>query len=549
MESKIRAILEPLPAEPAARAPQNVRDEFVKRQTESNEVACLMLATMTPELQKGLENLGAFDMLQQLRDMFQVQAKQERFDTVKALACCKMATGSSVSVHVLKMKGYVDQLERLGFPISQELATDFILNSLTSSYDSFVLNYNMNNMEKSIMELHGMLKTAESNMSKAKPTAAVLSIREGGIQKKRTTTPKGKGKEKVGTPNTVSKPKPKAAGQSSSSKVQKATDPQEKTCYHCGAKGHWRRDCPKYLKELKELRAKGVANPSGMYMIELNNASTSNSWVLDTGCGTHICTNVKGLTKGRRLKAGELDLIMGNKDVASVSMIGDFKLYFDSGLFIVLKNVCYSATMARNIISFNALFVDGFDFEFENGCILVYKNNMFYFKASPCRGILETTISLNDSSIYNVDSSKVNLDKTFLWHCRLGHINKKRIAKLQLEGGLESFDVTSFDECESCLLGKMTKAPFTGNCERSKDLLDLIHIDVCGLFRSATRHGQRYFVTFTDDFSRYGYVYLIKTKLRINWARELRFSCLIEAGNTLVKSFVIILGNVGLSHN
>ena len=108
MAGKIRAIEELLPAEPQARATQVVRDEFEKRRTESNEVACLMLATMTPELQKGLENLGSFDMLAQLRDMFQVQAKQERFDTVKSLGCCKMAPGSSVSVHVLKMKGYID---------------------------------------------------------------------------------------------------------------------------------------------------------------------------------------------------------------------------------------------------------------------------------------------------------------------------------------------------------------------------------------------------------------------------------------------------------
>ena len=78
-----------------------------------------------------------------------------------------MAAGSSVSVHVLKMKGYIDQLESLGFLISQELATYFILNSLTSSFDSFLMNYNMNNMEKTIMELHGMLKTAESNMAKS----------------------------------------------------------------------------------------------------------------------------------------------------------------------------------------------------------------------------------------------------------------------------------------------------------------------------------------------------------------------------------------------
>lgn len=58
----------------------------------------------------------------------------------------------------------------------------------------------------------------------------------------------------------------------------------------------------------------------------------------------------------------------------------------------------------------------------------------------------------------------------------------------------------------------MTKAPFTGTSERAKDLLGLIHTDVCGPFRTLSRNGERYFVTFTDDYSRYGYVYLMKFK-------------------------------------
>ncbi|GJS27202.1 retrotransposon protein, putative, ty1-copia subclass [Tanacetum coccineum] len=48
--------------------------------------------------------------------------------------------------------------------------------------------------------------------------------------------------------------------------------------------------------------------------------------------------------------------------------------------------------------------------------------------------------------------------------------------------------------------------------ERAKDLLGLIHTDVCGPFRIVSRQGASYFVTFTDDFSRYGYVYLLKHK-------------------------------------
>ena len=58
----------------------------------------------------------------------------------------------------------------------------------------------------------------------------------------------------------------------------------------------------------------------------------------------------------------------------------------------------------------------------------------------------------------------------------------------------------------------MTKTPFSGHSERATDLLGLIHSDVCGPFNVAARSGYRYFITFTDDFSRYGYVYLMTHK-------------------------------------
>ena len=58
----------------------------------------------------------------------------------------------------------------------------------------------------------------------------------------------------------------------------------------------------------------------------------------------------------------------------------------------------------------------------------------------------------------------------------------------------------------------MTKSPCTGTYARGQGLLDLIHKDVCGPFRTTTRDANRFYVTFTDDYSRYGYVYLIKHK-------------------------------------
>jgi hypothetical protein len=84
--------------------------------------------------------------------------------------------------------------------------------------------------------------------------------------------------------------------------------------------------------------------------------------------------------------------------------------------------------------------------------------------------------------------------------------------KLHSNGLLESLDFELFDTCEPCLMGKMIKTSFSGIMERATDLLEIIHTDVCGSMSISMRGGYRYFLTFTDDLSRYGYVYLMKHK-------------------------------------
>ena len=143
---------------------------------------------------------------------------------------------------------------------------------------------------------------------------------------------------------------------------------------------------------------------------------------------------------------------------------------------------------------------------------MVYKDDLFVFKATPCNDVYESVVCDNNlSNVLAIDSSN-ELDHASLWHCRLGHVNKKRIAQLQKDGVLELFDLKSNDVCESCLLGKMTNSPFTGSLQRGEGLLDLLHTDVCGPFRSTTKGDNRYYLTFIDDNSRYGYLYLIKHK-------------------------------------
>ncbi|GKC79494.1 retrotransposon protein, putative, ty1-copia subclass [Tanacetum coccineum] len=188
-----------------------------------------------------------------------------------------------------------------------------------------------------------------------------------------------------------------------------------------------------------------------------------------------------------------------------------------SGLEIVLNNYHYAPSITRGVISVSRLYKDGFINCFVNNTIQVSRNNMVYFIAILRDGIFEIDLSnsyANDSSIYIVSNkrAKLDLDSALLWHCRLGHISKKRIEKLQHEELLNSTDLRAFEKCISCMSRKMARKPYTHQVERAKDLLGLIHTNVCCPFKIMSRQGASYFVTFIDDFSHYGYVYLLKHK-------------------------------------
>ncbi|GJY55339.1 retrotransposon protein, putative, ty1-copia subclass [Tanacetum coccineum] len=117
-----------------------------------------------------------------------------------------------------------------------------------------------------------------------------------------------------------------------------------------------------------------------------------------------------------------------------------------------------------------------------------------------------------------IASSSALIEPNIIWTlliygtAGLAHISKKRIEKLQQEGLLKSTNDESFDQCVSCLSGKMTRKSFPHRPERATDLLGIIHTDVCGPLRHVSRQGASYFITSTDDYSRYGYVYLLKHK-------------------------------------
>ncbi|GKD06294.1 putative reverse transcriptase domain-containing protein, partial [Tanacetum coccineum] len=162
-----------------------------------NEVARLVLGSMTHELHRQFKNYSPFEMLQELRSMFKKQAG---------------------------MNGYVEQLERLGYVLPQDLSVGLILNGITSDFARFVRNYNMHNMGKTIGELHAMLIEYAKGLPKKAKTP----------QDKQVYIPKPKN------------PKPSA----------KEHPAKDDTYHHCKEVGHWKRNCLVYLAELLKKRSK-----------------------------------------------------------------------------------------------------------------------------------------------------------------------------------------------------------------------------------------------------------------------------------------------------
>ncbi|GKG39368.1 hypothetical protein Tco_0463513, partial [Tanacetum coccineum] len=107
------------------------------------------------EIQQNLENLHANDMLKELKALYAWQAEEEQ----------------SVSSYVLRMKGYIDNLDRLGHPVTLGLAVSLILIGLRKEFDGFVQNYNMHSLGKTVNELHAMLKLHEQTLNLPKNNA------------------------------------------------------------------------------------------------------------------------------------------------------------------------------------------------------------------------------------------------------------------------------------------------------------------------------------------------------------------------------------------
>jgi transposase InsO family protein len=112
-----------------------------------------------------------------------------------------------------------------------------------------------------------------------------------------------------------------------------------------------------------------------------------------------------------------------------------------------------------------------------------------------------------------------------LWHMRFCHAGWETLARMaqdNLVDGLpvsaERFRKAGKTVCEPCVLGKQIRKPFPASSRESSGPFDLIHTDVCGPMQTKTPGGNRYFVSFIDDYSRCAVIQLLENKNQVKTA-------------------------------
>ena len=428
------------------------------------------------------------------------QSRTARYEISKELFRTRLTEGVDVSVHVLKIINMIERLENLDFSMDANLQTDLILQSLPDSFAQFIVNFHLNKIEVSLSELHNHLVTAQSTMKGNGKEAALMIASSSGESKKK--------KKK-----SIKSSHPKPTGGVSKKKGNFKVGAK---CFHCQMEGHWKRNCPKYLESIKD-KGKGKTNEGSTISCFLNPLCTvsshSTSWVLDSGASYHVCASLQELTKSRVLGKDEVILKVGNGATVAATAIGSTSLALSSGHVLFLNNVLCLPNTFTNIISISVLTDVGYEFLFKGNICRIYYNNDCIGLAYKKNGLYHMSDDKDGTKFENLNVvTKLNLNQKHLWHLRLGHIAGDRISKMEKMGLLKPMGSEPYPTCEPCIQGKMTRLPFVGQSIRANDVLEIIHSDVCGPFTKVARGGFIYFITFTDDYSRYGYVYLMKYK-------------------------------------
>ncbi|XP_039118778.1 uncharacterized protein LOC120254817 [Dioscorea cayenensis subsp. rotundata] len=196
---------------------------------------------MSSDMQSFHEKMSdARSILLHLQELYGEHSQTAQYEISRELFRAKMSEGGEVGEHVLKMISMIERLEALDFSMDYNLQVNLILQSLPDSFSQFIVNFNMNNIECTLMGLLNKLVSTQSQMKTKGKDVVALTI----------STPRPLKPKKKNMAKKQYALAPKAVGGVGKNKGKASTvrasesSKQGGKCFHGGEANHWKRDCP-----------------------------------------------------------------------------------------------------------------------------------------------------------------------------------------------------------------------------------------------------------------------------------------------------------------
>lgn len=256
-------------------------------------------------------------------------------------------------------------------------------------------------------------------------------------------------------------------------------------------------------------------------LVELNLLETPSQtpfWYLDFGATHHVSGDSSAFSSIHPTSGSHVRSAGGQSH--NVVGVGNADIQLPSGEIKTISSVLYTPGITKNLLSVGTLT--------DQHKTLVFRSNGCFVIDNATLRVENFVARENNKGLYRLSGAQTNTksevhliyptSQAMLWHKWLGHFHTKGIQRMihfEAVRGLPNLHF-SRQTCSGCQLGKhaRTKIPKTTTHHASK-ILELVHFDVCGPFRTNSLGGSRYFVTFIDDFSRKTWIYFITNKSQV----------------------------------
>ncbi|UYV62168.1 hypothetical protein LAZ67_1008103 [Cordylochernes scorpioides] len=464
---------------------EDTQDAKLKAQKD-RALAVIALSINTEHQIHIIDCSSPLDAWKNLEQVFEPKSRSRILQLKKQFVNIKLQTGESMLDYLNRLKICTDHLKEAGAEVDDQDIAYSMLSGLPDSFDTLVMSFG--NVEDSDFTSNKVRNTLLTEYERR-------SSREGASS--------GLGE----------------ALNFSKDDTRKTSRKQGVKCYRCSKIGHIAKDCRSsinrdYKADKSYSRKKdSFKSPSENMLMAFNAVSSEDEFILDSGATHHVCKNRQWFTSFQPTTCEPIQTASGNLQVEGVGNIR-MKMYLDTGTQdVTLNDVLFVPQARRNLLSVSQTEDKGKHIKICNHKARVFSDNRVICVARNLNGLYIVRGKPILQNAHLASSSPPTLE---LWHKRFMHINADTLNKLAKNCVVNGLEISKGEMsiCDDCCMTKSTMTPHKSSPYKikTKNLLELVHSDLCGPFPVESFAGSRYFLTFTDDFSRRVAVYFLKHK-------------------------------------